>query len=94
MPIIVIGNKLDLAATQRKVRIEDAMHFCKENGDMQYCETSAKDNMNVEKVFKDLAYRVVLRQEEISKTPGLTMDPAGKKLNSTDRRGKPTRPDG
>ena len=94
VPIIVIGNKLDLAATQRKVRQEDIAAFCKANGDMQHFEASAKDNINVEKVFKDLAYRVILRQEELSKTPGLMVDPSGKKLNSQDRRGKPTRPDG
>ena len=49
--------------------------------------------MNVEKVFKDLAYRVILRQEEMSLTPGGN-SAKGKSLNSTDKRGKPTRPDG
>ena len=91
VPIIVIGNKLDLAA-QRKVRIEDVQQLCKQNGDMQCFEASAKDNINVEKIFKDLAYKVIQRQEELAKVPG-SIDSAGaggKKLNSTDRRGKPT----
>ena len=50
--------------------------------------------MNVEKVFKDLAYRVILRQDELSKTPNMTPDPLGKKLNLDDKRGKPKRADG
>mmetsp|Transcript_22486 Transcript_22486/g.16999 ORF Transcript_22486/g.16999 Transcript_22486/m.16999 type:complete len:82 (+) Transcript_22486:456-701(+) len=69
------------------------MAFCRQNGEMQHFETSAKDNINVEKVFKDLASKVVLRQDEINQTPGATPD-GNKKLTSVDKRGKPLRPDG
>ena len=58
IPIFVVGNKCDLA-DQRRIRIEQALDFCRRNGDMQYIETSAKDNFNIEKMFTDLAGKVV-----------------------------------
>lgn len=63
VPIYVVGNKCDLG-DQRKIRIEQALDFCKRNGNMQYIEASAKDNTNIEKLFTELAAKVVARQEQ------------------------------
>jgi small GTP-binding protein len=48
-PFILIGNKVDVG--QRVVRRETAEEWCQANGGMPYFETSAKDNINVEKAF-------------------------------------------
>ncbi|XP_037789869.1 ras-related protein Rab-9A-like [Penaeus monodon] len=47
-PFLVVGNKVDL---ERKVTTEEAEAWCKENGDLPYIETSAKDATNVETAF-------------------------------------------
>ncbi|XP_076061087.1 ras-related protein Rab-9A-like isoform X2 [Oratosquilla oratoria] len=47
-PFLVVGNKIDL---ERKVDMEEAERWCKENGDVPYVETSAKDATNVEDAF-------------------------------------------
>ena len=55
-PFLVLGNKVDLADKgQRGVSFEDAKRFCAENGNMIFYETSAKDNINVEQGFTELA---------------------------------------
>ncbi len=53
-PYVVIGNKLDLPE-QRKITSEDARQWCKDNGDLPYFETSAKDSVNVEEAFQHIA---------------------------------------
>ena len=88
VPIFVVGNKCDLG-DQRKIRIEQALDFCKRNGDMHYIETSAKDNLNVEKLFADLAVKVVARQEQIAlaeKTNKGGNDTEKKAVSMNDRR--------
>eukprot|EP01017_Pseudomicrothorax_dubius_P046205 TRINITY_DN8107_c0_g1_i4.p1 TRINITY_DN8107_c0_g1~~TRINITY_DN8107_c0_g1_i4.p1 ORF type:complete len:179 (+),score=33.72 TRINITY_DN8107_c0_g1_i4:74-610(+) len=53
--ILLIGNKKDLRATDlaEQVRVEDAEEFAKKNG-LMYVETSAKENLDVEKAFDTL----------------------------------------
>lgn len=48
-PFVLLGNKVD--RDQRVVREDDARRWCQENGNMPYFETSAKDNINVERAF-------------------------------------------
>ena len=55
MPIVIIGNKSDLADERRKVPADDAKLFCEEEGDLMFFEASAKDGTNVEKAFHELA---------------------------------------
>jgi len=47
-PFLVVGNKVDLT---RCVTEEEAVAWCKENGDLPYIETSAKDATNIENAF-------------------------------------------
>ncbi|XP_052084172.1 ras-related protein rab7-like [Mytilus californianus] len=51
-PYIVIGNKID--KENRLVTKEEAMKWCKKNGNIPYMETSAKDGTNVEEAFMSL----------------------------------------
>lgn len=50
----MLGNKSDLEA-QRKVSKMQAKQWCKNNGDVEYYETSAKTNTNVEDAFTSIA---------------------------------------
>lgn len=53
----VLGNKIDLAE-RREVSQQRAEEFS-EAQDMYYLETSAKESDNVEKLFLDLACRLI-----------------------------------
>ena len=51
MVLLLIGNKSDLAAKDRKVNTEDAMAYAEKEG-MSYLETSALDSTNVTQAFE------------------------------------------
>ncbi|MHA1321755.1 MAG: Rab family GTPase [Candidatus Helarchaeota archaeon] len=53
IPSILIGNKSDLV-DQRTVSTEEATHYGQQCN-MAYYETSAKDNVNIYKIFEELA---------------------------------------
>ena len=63
LPFLVIGNKSDVD-TGRQVPTIDAKKFCQLNG-MLFYETSARNNHNVEKAFKELIVRVIKRLEQL-----------------------------
>lgn len=46
---IIVGNKCDLEK-DRRVDYNEAMEFCKKNR-LNYIETSAKENINIDKIF-------------------------------------------
>ena len=53
-PFIVIGNKID-KENERKIEIMKAKQWCKNHGNLEYYETSARDNKNVEETFTAIA---------------------------------------
>ena len=50
VPFILLGNKVDQIA-DRKVSEVKARNWCKQNGDVPYFETSAKDGTGVKDAF-------------------------------------------
>lgn len=53
--ITIVGNKIDLDSHQ--VPRDVAESYCKKMG-LQYYEVSAKQNVGIEKLFKDIAKRL------------------------------------
>ena len=49
-PFVLIGNKVD-KEEDRKVSAQKAEAWCKENNDMAYFETSAKEGVSVNEAF-------------------------------------------
>jgi len=62
-PFVLIGNKLDKEA-DRKVPTTKAQQWCKTHGNIQYFETSAKDNINVEAAFLAIAKAAASQDKE------------------------------
>ena len=52
---MLLGNKIDLEEGYRKVTTIDGKKFCTQNGNMLFYEVSAKNNINIEKGFKELS---------------------------------------
>lgn len=53
VPLVLVGNKADLAGSDRRISLEQAQQRAEAWG-APYVETSAKTRMNVDKVFYDL----------------------------------------
>ncbi len=53
-PFILIGNKVDLNS-ERSISTSKAQKWCRENGGIQYFETSAKSNENVVEAFTHIS---------------------------------------
>ena len=62
-PFVLIGNKCDMES-KRKVSKSKASSWCKSKSQMPYFETSAKDAVNVEAAFIEIA-RNALKQESL-----------------------------
>ena len=58
---MVIGNKLDMEEECRAVSFNELESFCEDHGGMAFMETSAKENMNVEQAFLQLASKALKR---------------------------------
>ena len=52
IPIMIIGNKSD--RTDRQVTYEELKNFAEKNN-LLYMETSARDNINIDEIFSELA---------------------------------------
>ena len=59
---IIVGNKSDIK--NRKVSYEDASQFASSNN-MYYIETSARDNINIDKLFNTILQGIELNPEII-----------------------------
>lgn len=57
VPFIIIGNKVDLE-NKRKVSFEEGKRKAEDSG-VEYIETSAKDNKNVELAFELLSIQIL-----------------------------------
>ena len=53
--IVIVGNKIDLE--DRKVSPEEAQDYARGQG-LQYFEVSAKQNVGVDELFRDLAEKL------------------------------------
>lgn len=60
-PFVLIGNKVD-REPERKVSAQKAEEWCKENNDMQYFETSAKDGVQVNEAFIEMVKMGIKRE--------------------------------
>ena len=63
---MVLGNKCDLEE-ERQISKEQAEEFC-QGINVNFIETSAKDNVNVEAAFVSLAEQALKRQAELQTT--------------------------
>ena len=63
IPMILVGNKVDLADRQRRVNEQEARSLA-ESWKIPYIETSAKSNLNVDEAFKYLLQVVHKRKKE------------------------------
>ena len=53
-PFVLIGNKCD-KSDERKVQDDKLKLYCESHNNIPYFETSAKNNVNVEKAFEEIA---------------------------------------
>ena len=63
--MVLIGNKNDLVE-QRAVDKELVLQFCERNI-LNYIEISAKNNVNIEKLFKEVAYQLYMQVKKNEK---------------------------
>ena len=75
IPVIVIGNKIDLE--EREVKFEDAQLFCKDKN-YPYFETSAKSGANIDEAMRSLV------KEIINKNSGGEKDNDNIRIDSSD----------
>jgi Ras-related protein Rab-7A len=53
-PFVILGNKLD-KETERKVQTNKVQQWARDKNNIPFFETSAKDSINVEEAFQDIA---------------------------------------
>eukprot|EP01016_Furgasonia_blochmanni_P000749 TRINITY_DN1022_c0_g2_i8.p1 TRINITY_DN1022_c0_g2~~TRINITY_DN1022_c0_g2_i8.p1 ORF type:complete len:215 (-),score=63.24 TRINITY_DN1022_c0_g2_i8:226-870(-) len=85
-PFVVLGNKAD-KESERKVSNVKALQWCKNHGNIEHFDTSAKDNVNVEQAFQAIARAAASRnkEEEIFFPPPATLN-KNKLSNANDKK--------
>lgn len=66
-PFVLLGNKVDIVnenADKRAVSIQQVTAYCNTHNNIQYYETSAKDDSNVEQAFITVAKQALKLQQE------------------------------
>lgn len=64
-PFVLLGNKID-KEQDRKTDTNTAQDWCRNNNDMLYFETSAKEGVSVEQAFYDIAKKAMQRETSAS----------------------------
>ena len=91
---MVIGNKCDLEEESRAIQRAQAEEYCEKNGGLEFLETSARDNKNVEEAFYKLATKALKRQQEMQKLMDENQEAQRALEREKNRRlGKPNRRD-
>jgi len=73
-PFILLGNKAD-RSNERKVPQSKAEECCKAHGNIQYFETSAANNSNVEEAFRNIAKIAAAQEKEEEIYHPIVLDP-------------------
>ncbi|EEH10063.1 GTPase Rab7 [Histoplasma capsulatum G186AR] len=73
-PFVVLGNKIDVEESKRMISSKRATTYCQSKGNIPYFETSAKEAINVEQAFEEIA-KSALAQEESEEYGGDFADP-------------------
>jgi len=81
-PFVLLGNKVD-RESDRKVSNTKASQWCKQNGNIPFYETSAKENTNVDGAFLEIAKKAI-KQDQNEKI--FIPTSLGQKLGQTDNR--------
>jgi Ras-related protein Rab-7A len=63
-PFVVLGNKSDLASSRRQVSANKAKAWCQAKGDIPHFETSAKEAVNVEQAFHQIAKNALAQESQ------------------------------
>lgn len=61
VPIVIVGNKIDVPYNERKVQREMAEEIATEEWQCGYIECSAKENIQIIEVFKELLVQANIR---------------------------------
>jgi Ras-related protein Rab-7A len=62
-PFVILGNKCDKEG-ERKVSDQKIKQYCQQKGNVSYYETSAKDNINVDKAFEEVSRQAFKREQK------------------------------
>ena len=81
-PFVLLGNKVD-RVSERKVPNEDAKNWSKNNNETPYFETSAKDRIQIEEAFAEVARKAAtqIKEDEMIFRPDTV-----RKLNANDNK--------
>ncbi|XP_011170934.1 ras-related protein Rap1 [Solenopsis invicta] len=61
VPIVVVGNKIDLVETEQEVETESTRELVTAKWENGFVEVSAKENLNISQVFKELLIQAKLK---------------------------------
>ncbi|KAI8048385.1 vacuolar biogenesis protein [Syncephalis plumigaleata] len=64
-PFVVLGNKVDVEETKRMVSQKRALAWCQAKGNIPYFETSAKEAINVDQAFQNIAANAIQQEPEV-----------------------------
>ncbi|KYM85388.1 hypothetical protein ALC53_04631 [Atta colombica] len=63
VPIVVVGNKIDLVKTEKEVDTERTKEFVTTTWKNGFVEVSAKDDLNISQIFKELLIQAKLKYD-------------------------------